>query len=339
MINLPENGKEIYDFKAIVSYRLPRLRPDFPELNKSLLNGIAESIASLDCSISVDGDGLSKVKVSILDDVDDQFVIRLLNFKAAPIHDRVVVQFKVVLIFDPRNWSLLKYNGKDEVATTSRGNFFISCMQKLENHARRLLIAANLTWPDALDLEGGEITCADACGMKFGKMISCIDFLEHDNAAECLKLWNLISLQDAFDWYNSFSEVNGGVSESAVGRGLALFTHIYTDALFSLYNGFSYVLPVLALDSLFGKRNGDDLRKAINSFLGKNLDQDQFNRCVYVVRNSIIHGKEDLPIAFTTESDDIYDDDDSSKSTMQETAYLLLVEILQKLVREKVYTI
>lgn len=52
-----------------------------------------------------------------------------------------------------------------------------------------------------------------------------------------------------------------------------------------------------------------------------------------------IHGKENFPIAFTTESDDIYDDEDSSKSTMQETAYLLLVEVLQKLIREKVYTI
>lgn len=96
---------------------------------------------------------------------------------------------------------------------------------------------------------------------------------------------------------------------------------------------------MLALDSLFGKRNGDDLCKAINSFLGKKLDKDQFNRCVYDVRNSIIHGKENVPIAFTTESDDIYDDEDSSKSTMQETAYLLLVEVLQKLIRDKVYTI
>lgn len=243
------------------------------------------------------------IKIEVFESVDDlEKIERNLQDleRVATRHNRVVIVFSISIPYrtdaELKTWFASGTGTMQYDPETARHLHSVEVLQKVEDRVRCIAIAANIARFGSLNIQKLQYFQGSNLLIQSAGTGAFLDRPESFDTLGWPKLVNL-KLKEVLLWLDEVPGVAASVSETALGRAIAAFTHLLhgwgKDSL-------SLVWGVMGLEALYatgsiGLRN--QIIERSQAVLGDNPAPRLLGK-IYDFRSRLVHGDKNVPFAF-----------------------------------------
>jgi hypothetical protein len=286
-------------------------------------------IKNICCSLDLCYAGSSKIKPKKLNKKQEKN-FRKTFFQFRHVRPFELIAFEIIVNYENNQ---IDFDFDPQISEESKYEYFLSLMvSDIEFSIYSLCLAINIARPGTFAFDKTVIFLEKYNYFNsFPGLNNSLDMLATFERKFDYPKINFFDVIDVWNWLKSFEDFDMAFGTTPLGRGLAAFSHLFSDgnnAVDSLD-----LWSIIGLESLY-KSNGSkrELLTKIQLFLGENTKLKSVIDDLYGVRSSFVHGGMNFPFIFCPyNAMEDYRKYMHKSLSLEQTTVALLVATLQKM--------